>query len=154
MKRLPIIICFCMVALFSSCKHQPQIHSRILQLYSQIKTGMSQQEVEKILGAPLFPALHQPEVGPEYLGPGGTHPEGDVCWYIREMEKGPYFPSGGSWGPGGIMIVYRSGKVIQKIYNIGWINEDDLRAFEEMNAPNKKGCIAAERSGASNYTHG
>jgi len=99
---------------------------------------MSQQEVERILGPALFPAMHQSQVGPEFLGPGDTHPEGDVCWYIREMEKEPYLPSGGSWGPGGIKIVYRSGKVIQKKYNSGWINGDDLRAFEEMNAPNKR----------------
>src|SRR5262245_66181905 len=78
MKQLAIFICLCFVTLLPSCKSQQQTHSRILQLYSQISTGMSQQEAEKILGPPLFPAMHQTEIR---LLPPDAHPEGDVCWY-------------------------------------------------------------------------
>jgi hypothetical protein len=129
MKWRAIFTGFCIMALLSSCTRQQQTHSRILQLYSQVSTGMTRQEVENILGPPLFPAIHQPEVGPEYLGPGDTHPEGDACWYLQEAER-PLDPHESPWGHGGIKIVYRDGKVIQKKYNSQWVRREDTEAFQ------------------------
>ena len=117
------------MALLSSCARQQPMPSRILQLYSQVSTGMTQQEVEDILGPPLCPAIHQREIGPEYLGPGDTHPEGDACWYLQDAER-RLGPEESPWGLGGIKIVYRNGKVIQKQYNSQWVRREDIEAFQ------------------------
>jgi len=109
------------------------VDSEILDLYSQVETEMSQQQVEQILGKPLFPPMRQREIGPEYLGPGDTHPEGDVCWYLSKPERTMQSHES-PWGLGGIRIVYRDGKVIQKKYNVQWIKREDIDAFEKRTA--------------------
>jgi hypothetical protein len=129
MKWRAIFTGFCIIAVLSSCMRQQQRHSRILQLYSRVGPGMTRQEVENILGPPLFPAIHQPEVGPDYLGPGDTHPEGDACWYLQDAERS-LSPEESPWGLGGIKIVYRDGRVIQKTYNAQWVKREDIEAFE------------------------
>jgi len=91
---------------------------------------MPQQQVEDILGKPLFRPIHPPEVGPEYLALGDTHPEGDVCWYLNEPERNMERHES-PWGLGGIMIIYREGKVMQKKYNFQWIRRENIEAFEK-----------------------
>lgn len=111
-------------------KRQPQTHSQILHLYSQISAGMTQQEVEKILGPPVFPAMHYQEIPSDYLPSGVAHPEGDYCWYWREPER-PLELWESPYGAGGIEIVYWGGKVIQKKYNSQWIKQEDLEVFRK-----------------------
>ena len=133
MKYSVMFVCLCLVALLPSCAKRHRTSSKILELYAQIEVGMSQHQVEQILGKPLFPPMHQREVGPEYLGPGDTHPEGDACWYLDNAERAMETHES-PWGLGGIKIVYQDGKVVQKKYNFQWVKQEDIDAFEKRTA--------------------
>ncbi len=91
--------------------------SRILRLYHQLKVGVTREQVEAILGKPLFPSLRQPS-GEEEL------------WYIREGER-LMQPYESPWGPGGIVVTYRDGKLIEKKYNFQWVKHEHIIAYEE-----------------------
>ena len=82
-------------------------HSRILQLYDRLEVGMTREQVEAVVGKPLFPPLRQPKVEDEY-------------WYISKAER--FLESHESpWGWGGIKVNYKHGRLLRKQYNSQWV---------------------------------
>lgn len=99
-------------------QHSPVSASRILLLYDQLRVGMSQDQVGAILGRPLHHPLRRPD-GEE------------DAWYIREPERNLEVHES-PWGPGGILVTYRDGKLIKKGYNSRWIRPEHLEAYEKI----------------------
>ncbi len=95
----------------------PISESRILRLYHQLKVGMTRDQVEAILGKPLFPSLDNSS-GEEML------------WYIDERERRMLLTES-PMGPGGIRITYKDRKLIDKWYNPQWIKAKYIRAYEQ-----------------------
>ncbi len=93
--------------------------SKILDAYSRIEPGMARIDVEKITGAPVFP--------PTEGAPGSNEV---IAWYLDVPERG-LEEHESPWGPAGIKVVYREGKVVEKKYNHQWVPREAREAFED-----------------------
>jgi len=90
--------------------------SRILTLYDQLEVGMTREEVEAIVGGPILPPLEQPDGEAQ-------------CSYVEERERllGRHESP---WGLGGIVVVYKEGRLVKKQYNHQAVKREHMEAYE------------------------
>ena len=89
--------------------------SRILRLYHQIKAGQSREEVEKLLGEPLY---------------DNAVVNGTVSWYIDKVETKEI--KGSPWGMGGIKVFYgEDGLVHDAEYNFQYVKNEDIELYHQ-----------------------
>lgn len=100
---------------------RPASKSRILWLHDQLKIGMTTDQVEAILGKPLGPPLVQPD---------GEQTD----YYLNEPER-RMGPTESPWAPGGIVVTYKNGRLIKKVYNHQWVKREHRQAYERSKRP-------------------
>ena len=128
--RVALAVLLSCVAL-AGCRSQPceetyarGCGSRILALYDQLQVGMTREEVEAIVGEPMLPPLEQPD--------------GEVnCSYVAERER-LLERHESPWGPGGIVVTYKEGRLVKKQYNFQAVKREHLEAYEARGT--REGC--------------
>jgi hypothetical protein len=94
--------------------------SKILSLYDQLKIGMTREQVEAIVGKPLWEPFPQSDF---YA----------TCHYIDKPER-PLTSHESPWSFSGLVITYRDGRLIDKKYNFQWVKQEHIEAYEQMRA--------------------
>lgn len=92
---------------------KPVSKSRILSLYHQLKSGMTKNEVEKILGQPVI---------------GNDVVNGSLHWYIKETERRTF--AGSPWGYAGIRVFYNSDdRLVNAQYNFQYVKDKHIERY-------------------------
>ena len=83
----------------------------IVELFKKLEIGMTRQQVEVLLGAPVRTPLKGPgeDLQVDYLGP--------------EYAERSLLPHESPFAPAGIFVTYRRGILVKKGYNSQWVKE-------------------------------